>query len=169
MSTPDLTRETPQEQLISIRQEIQRLTSQEVSMREKRNTAVRVAVAQRIPVMHLARNAGVSREILHRILRAGPQLMPESDSAAVEALANLLDLQGSLTAISVKRSHAEKHRAVTIRKAVALQENTRTDIASWAGVSSETVRKVCIASGQDPQGIASAGSKTTIQSQKNRH
>lgn len=144
MPTPESAQETLQEQLISIRNEFQTLTTQEASLREKRNAAVRVAVSRQIPVAHLARDAGISRELLHRILRSDHGPLPESDSTAGEALANLLDSQESLTAIAAKRVGTKKRRAVAILNAAASPEVTRKEIALCAGVSSETVRKICL-------------------------
>lgn len=146
MTTSEVTPRTHQEQLISIRQEIQELTTQEVNLRERRNTAVRVAVSLQIPVAHLARDAGLSRELLHRILRNAHVSQPLHDSTAPVAQNTLLVTQESLTTITASRTGAEKRRADVIRQVAATQELTRTQISQFAGVSLETVRKVCLIS-----------------------
>ena len=144
MHTPESAHTTSQEQLISIRKEIQTLTIQETDLRKKRNAAVLVAVSRQIPVAHLARDVGVSRELLHRILHSDHGPIPEPVPTAGEAHANVLAAQESLTTIADKRVSVQTQRAVAILRAAASHAVTRKEIALCAGVSSETVRKICL-------------------------
>lgn len=135
-----------QRQLEKIHQEFLDLLAKENTLRAERNEAARSAVAHGVSVTHLARAGGISRELLHRILRASPPARAGAGKArgkgeGIEALAAI---QKSLDAAASKRASIEKQRAVAIRDAVNANEWTRTEIARWAGVSSETVRKVCL-------------------------
>ena len=138
-----------QRQLEKIHQEFLGLLAKENSLRAERNEAVRTAVAQGSSVTRLAKAGGISRELLHRIIRAKPLTQPEvsvvigvtGEGDFVEALAAA---QKSLDAAASKRAALEVRRAAAIRLAVQDADVTRTEIARLAGVSSETVRKVCL-------------------------
>lgn len=135
-----------QRQLEKIHQEFLDLLAKENTLRAERNEAARSAVANGVSVTHLARAGGISRELLHRILRASPPARAGAGKArgkgdGIDALAAI---QKSLGAAASKRASIEKQRAVAIREAVNAHGWTRTEIARWAGVSSETVRKVCL-------------------------
>lgn len=140
---------SPQQLLEKFHKEFRDALTLESSLRAERNEAVRVAVAQGASVTHLAKTGGVSRELLHRILRATPLAQLEVSGATgvtgvgdfVEALAAA---QKSLDAAASKRAALEARRAAAIRLAVQGAGVTRTEIARLAGVSSETVRKVCL-------------------------
>ena len=127
-----------QRQLEKIHQEFLGLLAKENSLRAERNEATRLAKA-----------GGISRELLHRIIRAKPLTQPEvsvvigvtGEGDFVEALAAA---QKSLDAAASKRAALEVRRAAAIRLAVQGAGVTRTEIARLAGVSSETVRKVCL-------------------------
>lgn len=120
--------------------------AKEKSLRAERNEAVRATVAQGASVTHLARTGGISRELLHRILRAAPPAQPGARGVACDGdgVATLASIQKPLDAAASNRAALEKRRALAIRRAVQETGVTRTEIARWAGVSSETVRKVCL-------------------------
>lgn len=118
----------------------------ENTLRAERNEAVRAAVAQGASVTHLAKTGGISRELLHRILRAAPPTQLGVHGAAGEGagVLVLVTTQKSLDTAASMRAALENRRAAAIRLAIEGAGVTRTEIARWAGVSSETVRKVCL-------------------------
>lgn len=140
---------SPQRQLEKIHQEFLGHLAKENSLRAERNEAVRTAVTQGSSVTHLSKAGGISRELLHRILRATP--LTQSEVSGVTGVAGegdfveaLAAAQKSLDATASKRAVLEDRRSAAIRLAVECAGVTRTEIACWAGVSSETVRKVCL-------------------------
>lgn len=135
-----------QKLLEEIREEFLAALTLETTLRAERNEAVRAAVAQGASVTHLARTGGISRELLHRILRAAPPAQLGAHGVAGEGVGveTLATTQKSLDAAASKRAVLENRRAAAIRLAVEGAGVTRTEIARWAGVSSETVRKVCL-------------------------
>lgn len=138
---------SPQRRLEKIHQEFLGILAKENTLRAERNEAVLAAVAQGVSVTHLARTGGISRELLHRILRAAPpaQLGARGVAGDGDGVTALASAQKSLDAAASKRAALEKQRAVAIRRAVDCAGLTRTEIAHLAGVSTETVRKVCSA------------------------
>lgn len=135
-----------QKLLEEIREEFLAALTLENTLRAERNEAVSAAVNQGVSVTHLARTGGISRELLHRILPAAPPAQlgvhgAAGEGAGVEAL---ITTQKSLDTAASKRAALENRRAAAIRLAVEGAGVTRTEIARWAGVSSETVRKVCL-------------------------
>ncbi|POH72508.1 hypothetical protein [Arthrobacter glacialis] len=137
---------SPQQLLEEIHKEFLGVLAKESTLRAERNEAVRAVVAQGASVTHLARAGGISRELLHRILRAAPSAQPGARGVAGDGddVTALASIQKSLDAAVSKRAALEKQRALAIRRAVDGTGVTRTEIARWAGVSSETVRKVCL-------------------------
>lgn len=135
-----------QRHLEKIHQDFLDQLAKENTLRAGRNEAARSAVAHGVSVTHLARAGGISRELLHRILRASPPARAGAGKATGkgQGAETLAAIQKSLDAAASKRAGIEKQRAVAIRGAVHDAGVTRTEIARWAGVSSETVRKVCL-------------------------
>lgn len=136
-----------QQQLLEeINKEFLVARAKEKSLRVERNEAVRAIVAQGASVTHLARTGGISRELLHRILRAAPPAQPGSRGVAGDGdgVTVIASIQKPLDAATSERAGIEKQRAAAIRGAVDGAGATRTEIARWAGVSSETVRKICL-------------------------
>lgn len=142
------------QRLEKIRKTHQALVSSEYALRGARNNAVLTAVATGAPVTHLAKAAGISRELIHRILRFSPEGIAHTNQTAGAAVASLATAQKSLDAVSAKRAHVEHQRADAIRDAVSRCTSTRAEVARFAGVSTETVRKTCLVSHQiDRQGL----------------
>lgn len=133
---------TQKQRLEEIRKTHRALVASEHALRDARNTAVLNAVAMSAPVTHLAKAAGISRELVHRILRAAQMPRVPNDLLREEAIEKLCSSQRALESVVFSRVQLEKRRAAAIQEAVLSNGSPRGVIADLAGVSVETVRKV---------------------------
>lgn len=140
MATTDDTDTTAQNHLEELRHEIQKLVHQETTLRGARDAAVHAARNQNIPVSHLAHEAGLSREILHRILRTQPHTATPATSKTA-AIQQLKTTQIELTKILTRKTTLQKKRAHLIRETIHASNLSRTTVALISGVSTETIRK----------------------------
>ena len=140
MATTDDTAATTQNNLEELRHEYQKLVHQETTLRGARDAAVHAARNQNIPVSYLALDAGVSREILHRILRTQPHTATPATSKTA-AIKQLKTTQTELTTVLTQKSTLQKKRAHLIREAIQTTGLSKSAIAHAAGISTETIRK----------------------------
>lgn len=140
MATTDDPATTAQTRLEKLRHEFQKLDHQETTLRGARNTAVHTARNQNIPVSHLAHEASLSRELLHRILRTQPHT-PTPATSKTAAIKQLKTTQAELTKILTRKSTLQKERTQLIRETIQASGLPKSAIARAAGISTETIRK----------------------------
>lgn len=144
MSTTTVPAGDARDRLKNVQRAHKRIVAEERLLRAVRDTAVHDAKAHQVPITHLATAAGVSREILHRILRTPPQTcMDPASSSLLEAIQQLTDAQEALAETVQRRSSLEQSRAQLIRSVVSTSSTSRKEVAQLAGVTTETVRKLC--------------------------
>lgn len=143
MATTDDPATTAQTRLEELHREFQKLVDQETTLRGARNIAVHAAKNQNIPVSHLAHEAGISRELLHRILRTQPHTSPTPPTSKNAAIKQLKTTQAELTKILTRKSILQKKRTQLIRETIQASILPRITVALFSGVSTETIRKIC--------------------------
>lgn len=143
MATTDGTAATAQARLEELRLEFKKLVHQETTVRGARDTAVHAAKNQNIPISHLANEAGVSRELLHRIIRTQLRTHPTPATSKTAAIQQLKTNQAELAKILTRKSSLQKKRAQLIRETIQASDLPKSAIARAAGISTETIRKTC--------------------------
>lgn len=142
MVTTDDTATTAQTRLEQLRHEFQKLVHQETKLRGARDAAVHAAKNQNIPISHLANEAGISRELLHRILRTQPHT-PTPTTPKTAAIQQLKTTQAELAKILTRKTTLQKKRTQLIRETIHASVLPKPAIARAAGISTETIRKTC--------------------------
>lgn len=142
MATTDGPDTTAQTRLEELRHQFQKLVDQETKLRCARNAAVHAARNQNIPISHLANEASVSRELLHRILRTQPHT-PAPATSKTAAIQQLKTSQTELTKILTRKTNLQKKRTQLIRETIQAFVLPKSAIARAAGISTETIRKTC--------------------------
>lgn len=148
MATTDGPDTTAQTRLEELRHQFQKLVDQETKLRCARNAAVHAARNQNIPISHLANEASLSRELLHRILRILRILRtqphtPTPATSKTAAIQQLKTTQTELTKILTRKTNLQKKRTQLIRETIQASVLPKSAIARAAGISTETIRKTC--------------------------